>query len=125
MTWAMGSGWATPGSSAFFPQLHAALTASPPDFAAAAPPQSLGHFTGIGIQQRLAKNNQLWFNAEAVIKNHLDPETLYWPNPAPIGVLGTMKSWAPLLTLGVGLGAAFHFRDALLLAARNAWRAVA
>ena len=93
MSWAMGAGF-LPG----FPQFMAAVNASPPQFSRAAPPEALGHFkdAGGGITQRLAWNDLCWNNAQAVIDEGLDPEVLYWPNPAP-----TSGSWLPPHAFGL------------------------
>ena len=76
MAWAMGAGF---GSS--FVNFRDAINTG--RFGDAAP---LSVFRGAGVQRRIAQDELLLRNAQAVVNGGLDPDTLYWPRDlgAPI-----------------------------------------
>lgn len=114
LSWAMGSAfWKT------FPTLDAALNASPPNFAAAAPSsfvdtkgatisnpggESLGDFHGTGIATRLTETRMLWVYAQKVESAGGDPDEFNWPDgPTRLDLFGGGLV-TPIVALVTGLG---------------------
>jgi hypothetical protein len=118
MAWAMG-----PGFWSGFPQFTAAVNASPPRFADAAPPLALGHFKGVGIAQRIADNDKLWTYAQQVQDSGGDPDEFNWPDGPSSGLFGSLDATKIVVgLLALGGGAAALYPDRAMELARQAWR---
>lgn len=90
MAWAMGAGFVDS-----FKQFDAAMNAG--QYAAAAP---LSVFKGVGVQPRIAANQQMLQNAQAVVDTGADPATLYYPGTVPAGGGGGGGSGGVGTTIG-------------------------
>ena len=96
--WALGGAWV---SADHFSTFQAAANSQPPQFGAAGP---LAHYHGAGSAPRIAMNDRLWANAQAVLDTGADPDVLYWPGEVPGGSTPVAGGGTGPLMWALGIG---------------------